>query len=78
MGWIGLAVAVFYFGWKLTDDFLENTKQGPPHSGYMSHLNRDKIASNLSVLGIQGSRKNILYDWECFEIYPPMICLYAR
>ena len=38
-----------------------------------SHLNRDKIASNLSVPGIQGCHENALF--KSFEMSPHLICL---
>ena len=38
-----------------------------------THLNRDKIESNLSVTGIQGRHENV--SCKTFEISPHMMCL---
>ena len=43
----------------------------PPHC--ITHLNRDKIESNLSVPVIQGHQENPLI--ESFEMSPQLICL---
>ena len=40
---------------------------------FNSHLNRDKIESNLSVPGIQGCHENALI--KSFEMSPHLICL---
>ena len=41
--------------------------------GSSTHLNRDKIESNLSVPGIQGHQENALI--KSFEMSPHLICL---
>ena len=41
-----------------------------------THLNRDRIESNLRVPGIQGCNENALY--ESFKTSPHLICLWGQ
>ena len=45
------------------------------HTTAHTHLNRDKIESNLSVTGIARCHQNALY--KSFKTSPRLICLYA-
>ena len=45
----------------------------PAQKSHLSHFNRDKIESNLSVPGIQRHQENALI--KGFEMSPHLICL---
>ena len=74
----GHVLAAFRYG-REDLDVLGETFQNRPLSAFRaqgslgSHLNRDKIESNLSVPGMQGSHENALY--KIFKTSCHLICL---